>query len=132
MTLSLNRQVWAKRAAWTWASFLLIACLIPAVEVPKVDVPLADKWVHFVLFGGQTFLALAALRNPSRKNIFLTIALCALGGVLVEVLQLMTHAWFHRAFEVMDMVADAVGVVIGWILFGLLQKYFPETARLPE
>lgn len=132
MTPSFNRQVWAKRAAWIWATLLLMACLIPSAEVPKVDVPLIDKWVHFVLFGGQTSLALAALRNPSRKNIFLTTVLCALGGVLVEVLQWITHSWFHRAFEVMDMVADAVGVAIGWMLFGLFRKYFSEKARLPE
>ncbi len=125
-------QLWAKRAAWTWAALLLLACLMPSEEVPQVDVPFADKWVHFVLFGGQTFLALLALKRPSPKAIFGTVVLCILFGALVEILQLITHQWLHRAFETTDIFADAVGVLLGWVLYLFFRKNFWKTAATPE
>lgn len=132
MSVAFNRHMWVKRAAWIWALLLTLACLIPSNEVPQVDVPLADKWVHFVLFGGQTFLALAALKSPSQKAIYQTVVWCVLFGALVEVLQLITHPWLHRAFELTDIFADAVGVLLGWALFFFFRKKFWKTAAMPE
>lgn len=123
-TLSPNGQAWARRGTWIWGLTLLVACLFPSKEIPKVDVPFADKWVHFVLFGGQTLLALASLKTPDRKSILRVAVGCILFGVAIEVLQGITHPWLHRAFEVMDMIADAVGVLIGVLLFILAQKIF--------
>ncbi len=128
MTRSFNRQVWAGRAAWIWALLLLVACLLPSEEVPQVKVPFADKWVHFLLFGSQTFLALAALKRPTRGHIAAITLLCALLGVGIELLQLATHRWLHRAYETMDIVADVVGVLLGLCLFLIFRKYFFKPA----
>lgn len=124
MTLPANRQAWARVGAWLWGLALLTVCLFPSKELPRMDVPFIDKWVHFVLFGGQTFLALAALKHPTRRNIGRVVLLCALFGAAIEVLQLLSNAWLHRAYEFADIVADAVGVLIGLLLFLLIKKLF--------
>ncbi len=126
-----SRHLWAGRFAWIWAVTLLILCLLPAEEIPDVNVPLADKWVHFVMFGVQAFLSLVALKNPTALKMLRVAFWCAVFGLVVEVLQLLTARWLHRAFDTMDILADAVGVVIGVGVFILLQKTLFRNNALP-
>jgi VanZ family protein len=47
-----------------------------------------------------------------RRHWLSALALCIMGGIL-EILQEMTG---YRTFEFADMVADSIGVLLGWIL----------------
>lgn len=89
---------------------------MPARNVPKVDVPLIDKWVHFVFFGGFTFLWLCGY--PSLKTIrLLVVLLLAIAlGCTIEVLQGALPC-LGRAMEFMDAVADSIGGVLGVAVF---------------
>ena len=49
----------AKSAAIVWTLLIFIACFVPGKEIPDLRVPFADKWVHFILFGGFSFLGRA-------------------------------------------------------------------------
>jgi VanZ family protein len=122
MALPANRQEWARIGAWLWGFALLIACLVPSNEIPEVDVPLADKWVHFVLFGVQTLLMLLGLHHPRRASVIRVVIFCVLFGLVVEILQYLTYPWLHRAFDLMDMGANTIGVFMGVLLFGLWQR----------
>jgi VanZ family protein len=109
----------ARFLAWLWTLLILIACFTPAKEIPKVDIPLIDKWTHLVLFGIFSFLWLCArpLRNPTwlATVFFISVAF----GAFIEVMQgLLT--FLGRSSEFMDAVADAIGGLLGIGLFALL------------
>jgi VanZ family protein len=114
----------ARFIAIIWTLLILIGCFFPAKEIPKVDVPMIDKWTHFVLFGGFTFLWLCA--KPSSRIVPLiglfTISL--LFGSFIEVLQGML-SFLGRSMELMDAIADAIGGAMGIALFRL-GNYFAE------
>ena len=89
---------------------------MPAKNVPKVDVPLMDKWVHFTFFGGFTFFWLCS--RPALNKVWLLsiVAIAVAFGCAIEVLQGLLPA-LGRASEVMDAVADSIGAVLGVLIF---------------
>lgn len=106
----------ARSLAILWTLLIFIGCLTPGKDIPRVDVPLIDKWTHLVLFGGFTFLWLCA--RPQRNISWLTglffgsVAL----GAFIEVLQ-GALTFLGRSMELMDAVADAAGGLTGIVLF---------------
>ncbi len=100
---------------------------MPGEEIPQVNVPLADKWVHFLLFGIQTILLLWA-QPAGRKQMATGAFSVALFGVMVEVLQWLTNPFLHRQFDVGDIAANVIGVVLGLLFFYIGQRV---TAKKP-
>ncbi|MBL7711410.1 MAG: VanZ family protein [Chitinophagaceae bacterium] len=99
-----------------WTLLIFIACFIPGNEIPNVHIPLIDKWVHFVLFGGFTLLWLLAAPGLSWRKLFLVAAAGCVFGWLVEELQGLL-SFLGRSKDLMDIWADALGAVLGVILF---------------
>ncbi len=100
---------------------ILVACLIPGNEIPDVKVPLADKWVHFVIFGGFAFLWMCVYRKPNaRKGVFMAL-LTAAFGYAVEWLQ-GSGITRGRSYDLYDMLADSIGGIIGLAAFFLLRR----------
>jgi len=100
-------------AAWAWTLLILGACFLPGSEIPNVRLPLADKWVHFILFGVLCALwLLAAPLLTLRRAVFITVA-CILFGYAVEVLQGALRPWLGRSYDGMDALSDGIGAVLG-------------------
>ncbi|PQJ11668.1 hypothetical protein CJD36_007690 [Flavipsychrobacter stenotrophus] len=120
---SYKRQ--ARFIAILWTLLILLGCFMPSRSVPKVDVPLIDKWVHFAFFGGFSFFWLCT--NPSVKTARLvTISIIAIAfGSLIEILQ-GAFPSLGRASEFMDAVADSIGALIGIVLFVACSRIFRE------
>ncbi len=118
---SYKRQ--ARFIAILWTLLILLGCFMPSRNVPKVDVPLVDKWVHFAFFGGFTFFWLCA--GPTLKIARLaTVLIIAIAfGSLIEILQ-GAFPSLGRASEFMDAVADSVGGIIGIVLFAAFSRIF--------
>jgi len=99
-----------------WTLLIFIGCFTPGHDLPKVAVPLIDKWTHLVLFGGFTFLWLCArpVRNAKwLAGLFITaLAL----GIFIEVMQ-GALTFLGRSMELMDAVADGAGGLLGIALF---------------
>jgi VanZ family protein len=107
--------------ALIWTALIYIACLIPGSDIPEVNVPLIDKWVHFALFSGFAFLWLCSLSSTNtKKGIFVFIA-AALVGLSVELLQ-ESGITSGRYFEWNDVLADSIGGILGVVVFFLLRK----------
>ncbi len=107
-----------KRARWLaigWTLLIFILCLIPGNDLPKVNVPFIDKWAHVVLFAGFSFLWLCA--EPTRKLLRLLVLLATsiFIGWLVEYIQ--GNYVQGRYQDDMDTLADAVGGLVGIIIF---------------
>lgn len=107
--------------ATLWTLLILVACIIPGREVPDVHLPLIDKWVHFVLFGGFSFLWLCTRVRPVPATGIMVFLAAVLLGYLVELIQ-GSGITSGRSYDVYDIVADAVGGLLGVLLFFLLRR----------
>ena len=85
---------------------------------PKVDLEQGDKLGHFAAYGLLMFLFCMAYVSTGTR------ATCATGfilmGIALEFLQGMTG---YRTFDVFDMIANAVGVALGWATVFVLEKF---------
>lgn len=106
----------AKYAAVMWTLLIFIACFIPGNEIPDIHVPLADKWVHFILFGGFTFLWLLVSPGIQRNKFFFISLTGGIFGWLIEELQGLL-SFLGRAKDLYDIYADALGALLGVLLF---------------
>ncbi|XZF13006.1 VanZ family protein [Chitinophagaceae bacterium MMS25-I14] len=109
----------ARLLAILWTLLIFILCFLPENDIPQVNVPLADKWVHFILFGVFSLLWLCA--RPSVRPSFLLFIffISVFTGWLVEELQGLL-AFLGRSKDIMDILADAVGGLLGVIAFLVL------------
>ena len=78
---------------------------------PDIGVEQGDKIGHLAAYGLIT-LWFAQLYTGTRQRIWLAVGMVAL-GIAMEYAQ---RATGYRSFDVADMVADALGVAIGWLL----------------
>jgi len=70
-----------------------------------------DKVEHLLAYGTLTFW-FCVLYRPLRVRAFYAAGFIAM-GIALEFVQ----GWLgYRSFEVADMVANAVGVILGWTL----------------
>lgn len=96
---------------WRALGFILIAGILLLSLIP-IQADLGenkDKIGHFLAYGSLMFW-FGLLYPSTRRQLVAAIAFCAM-GIGVEFLQGMTN---YRSFEVADMVANSVGVAIGW------------------
>ena len=118
-------------------SLVLIAaiwtvCLIPIPETPLNDVPMMDKWTHFVMFGVLSLCIISEYvyrhRKPKGWNVALVGMLLpfAMGG-MIELAQAYCTGG-NRSGDIMDWLADGIGVLIGAAI-GSLLVYYRARAR---
>ena len=90
--------------------------LVVATHLPRVPtfvrIPGADKWLHFVAYGCQATLAMGALYFTNllglKNVVYLTIILVLFGAI-----DELTQPIFSRQAELLDWIADCVGVLFG-------------------
>jgi len=109
----------ARLWAILWTLLIFFLCFIPARKVPRISVPLIDKWTHFVLFGVFAYLWLLAVQNFRRVHLLVVFAASALLGWLVEWIQ-GALTFLGRSQDDMDTLADALGGLLGTIVFYLV------------
>jgi len=108
----------ARFLALLWTLLIFIGCLAPSKDIPKVDVPLIDKWVHFVLFGGFTFLWLCSRPITNLRSRLILFFITVAFGSFIELMQgLLT--FLGRSMELMDAIADSIGGILGIGVFCL-------------
>ena len=111
----------ARLWAILWTLLIFVLCFLPAKEIPDVRVPMADKWVHFVLFGVFSFLWLLSFPKFAARHLLLVLVCAVLLGWLVELLQGQL-IFLGRSQDNMDTLADGIGGLMGVVLFWLLHK----------
>lgn len=111
-----HRKRSATLLAITWTVLIVIACLIPGSGMPKVNIAMADKWVHFIIFAGFSFLWLQTRPKAGMTAGLFWFLLSVLLGYLVEVLQ-GSGITKGRAFDWYDVLADAIGGLLGVLLY---------------
>jgi len=92
-----------------WALVGLILWLSLTPQPPQIDFEQSDKVGHFLAYGGLMFW-FCQMYHRSRTRLAYAAGFIAM-GIAIEFLQ---RATGYRSFEVYDMVADALGVALGW------------------
>lgn len=98
---------------WKAAGWLLVLAIIAlslTPTPPHLNLEQGDKLGHFAAYGLVT-LWFAQPYTALPQRVRLALGMVAL-GVALEYAQ---RATGYRTFEVADMVADALGVAIGWL-----------------
>ena len=106
----------------------LVFALVP-VDSVLLSVYIWDKAQHFSVFAVLTLTA--SFAYPNNRPVA-CVGLLAF-GFLIEILQAsMTSS---RSGELLDVIADGIGIVIGGLLYALIQRVFlpaiPDTVLPP-
>lgn len=100
---------------WLYAAAIVWLSLTPSP--PQIDVANGDKLGHLLAYGGLMFW-FCWLYPGWRTRIAYGAGWIAL-GIALEFVQ---RATGYRTFELADMAADSLGVLIGWGIFAGLRK----------
>lgn len=115
MSLRAIRSSALRTAFWLSALLLLVLALIPTSHaLPTTG---WDKSNHLLAFCTLTLLGLSAYRG---KRVLTMLGLVGYGG-LIEVLQSLTPT---RSAEWGDLLADALGVGLAWLLMTAFERSF--------
>ena len=109
---------------WLLAGVIVVLSLIPAP--PKVDVAHADKVEHLLAYGSLMFWFGQLYPRAAVRIAY--AALWIAMGVAIEYLQRWTG---YRMFDVADMLANALGVLIGWAVARFTPTFLPTAASRP-
>ena len=97
------------RVAIGWGLVATIVWLSVMPEPPRLDFEQSDKLGHFIAYGSLMFW-FALLYPTTRARVAYGVAFIAL-GIGLEFVQ---GALGYRTFDVFDMVANTLGVLLGW------------------
>ena len=113
------RRFWVA-GGWLICAAIVWLSLTPAP--PKVEIEYSDKLGHFVAYGALMywFCQLYASRTA---QLGYAVGFAAM-GVALEFIQ---GALGYRTFEVADMIANTLGVLLGWIAALTLPRVLPGT-----
>ena len=118
-----------------WAPALVyMAAIFVASSLSRVPAPpagLSDKQVHAVVYAGLAAMILRALAQGSWRGVTLGTALGAVLMAAAYGASDEVHQWFvpGRTFEILDMVADAIGAVLA---SGMLRAWGIIRSRNPS
>lgn len=103
-------------------SLAVVVLSLAPIGAPEIaqDVPLFDKWAHFLMYGGLSFLLFYETKTHSLPlAVCLLLYTCLLGG-LMEIGQATLTT--YRSGEWMDFVADSLGALLGFALCLVFRK----------
>jgi VanZ family protein len=108
------------RALWLaigWALVATIVWLSVTPQPPDLGIKHGDKLGHFAAYGGAMFwFCQPYARLPTRLAY-------AAGFIAMGIALEFVQRWLgYRTFEVADMVADSIGVLLGWTAASVIPR----------
>ena len=100
-----------------WTIAIAVLSLVSADQVSSIsllDLAGMDKASHFVSYLLHTFLWCMATRNR-KIPVFFVVIFSASFGIIMEICQF--YLFNGRTFELLDVVANILGSLAGFILF---------------
>jgi VanZ family protein len=108
-----------------WSLVVLVLTLIPGSAIPEVGISQVDKLVHFFIFGVLMILCSYGLKKTSDikgaplNPLLITGVYSICFGVMIEFIQKFVPG---RSFSIADMLANSIGVGLGYLVFAWLKK----------
>ena len=101
-----------KYATLAASLLIVVAVLIPGRDLPDVNIGGYDKLIHMMMFAGWA-LAVRYDFDGRRFRVLVAFMVGLLFSAITELLQILVEG---RSFDVFDMAADAMGLMVGlWI-----------------
>jgi len=94
---------------------IALLSLIKIESTQPINIKYLDKLLHLISYVVLSFLWFTAFIKS--KKIILVFISCIAYGVLLEFLQAQTG---YRTYEYADMLANSLGVLIGYLIFSKL------------
>ena len=104
-----------------WAIFILVLSVVrfnTSDSVKELLIPHSDKLVHIFLY--TVFSLVLLVENRKNKGMFLRLVFALFYGILMELFQQYFTA--YRSMEVLDILANFIGLIFGLLLFKILNK----------
>ena len=118
-------RVWLT-LGWLLVLGVILGSLLPGPVIREITPAISDKVMHFSAY--FALMVWFAGLYPRSKHVRVAVALVALGTAL-DILQ--GTATRTRSFELLDIVADAVGIVVALVLSAwLLEGWCLRVERL--
>lgn len=99
------------------SALIVIAVLIPGRDLPDVSIGGYDKLIHIAMFATWAVAVRFDFRDRFSSGMIFVAGV--LFSLLTEVLQLLVEG---RSFDLYDMAADALGVIVGLVASGMVLK----------
>ena len=125
-----------KKYPWSILLYLtvLILSIMPVPETPLGDVPLMDKWTHFVMYcavGCAAWMDWSRKKASGLKLALWTVAVPVLYGGLMELIQ--AYCTTYRSGEWMDVLANSCGVLLSIpIGYFVIRRLTTKTSKTPS
>lgn len=101
---------------WAFLTYMLLKPGVENLEYPFMFEGI-DKILHLSIF---TFLGFSFIAAFPKIRFFYFIQIIVIYGMLTEILQ--DEMDWGRSLEFLDLVADIIGVLIGYFIFKKLQR----------
>ncbi len=121
------------RNALLWAFLILALCTMPVTGITSIkllNLLSFDKLAHMLLFAMQFwFIAIGQLKQHvfsykrKRASTLAFIITVAYGGT-IELIQ--GYLLSNRTMDILDMVANIIGAIIGWFFFIAFKKKYKK------
>lgn len=113
--------------AIAWAIFIMILCSTPSSQFPTFEwgsLFSFDKLGHFSVFAILSGLMTYGMwKNGAKLSfilILIIISLASLYGFTIEILQ--GSVFKERYFEILDIIANIIGSIVGALAFTYIKK----------
>ena len=103
---------------WALVAVIIVLSVIPSP--PSLDIDQGDKLAHFLACGGVMFW-FSQLYATTRTRLAYAAGFIAM-GITLEFVQ---GRLGYRSFEVLDMVANSVGALLGWAAALIIPRFLP-------
>lgn len=100
---------------WILTLIILYLTLMPSIQT-GLTFSHIDKLFHFLAFAA--FTSCFALAFPRLGTIFVIMGGATM-GIAIEIAQSFIP---YRSFSYLDMLADFLGVIVGWVVVAYLRK----------
>ena len=110
---------------WTLVAAVIVLSVIPSP--PSVDIDQSDKLEHLLAYGSLMFW-FSQLYPTTRMRLAYAAGFIAM-GITLEFVQRQLP---YRSFEVLDMVANSIGVLLGWAAALIIPRFLPQRKQDPR
>lgn len=109
-----------------WASIILVLTFSSGLSSSNIEYTDVDKLVHVFMFIPLAFLMIVGFKKQQTfrglkvNAIAYSLVFCAFYGTLIEIVQFFLP---HRGIEFADILADLIGVVLGYFVYFMVYKF---------
>lgn len=117
-----------------YALAIIVVSSIPTAQPPGLDVPNIDKfyhWLEYFIFALLIFRAFPDVRLSKNRGIYNLLLFC-FGLVYAALDETVQYFVPNRDSSFGDWTADAIGYVVGGLLFLLYQAKFSKQNRASD